>query len=143
MVQSRERAVPSHARHALAWLLALQWQRSRFLMHRVTKEIGAEDSGLAAEEIQTGMMGLISMMVINSWLLRNDDDAYYKDQWNHLVSTLLSSDLYWSCYRPRGGGLLVSDNPVCFSGVVGRRRPRFPPPSSITALRRVSTIFDA
>ncbi|MGW7260633.1 DUF4238 domain-containing protein [Streptomyces sp. NPDC054834] len=126
LVQSRERAVPTHARHALAWLLALQWQRSRFLMHRVTKEIGAEDSGLSDEEIQTAMMGLISMRVIRPWLLRNDDDAYYKDQWNHLVSTLLSSDMHWSCYRPRGGGLLVSDNPVCFSGVVGTAPPEIP-----------------
>ena len=126
LVQSRERAVPTHARHALAWLLALQWQRSRFLMYRVTKEIGAEDSGLSDEEIQTGMMGLVSMTVINPWLLRNDDDAHYKDQWNHLVSTLLSSDMHWSCYRPRGGGLLVSDNPVCFSGVVGTAPPEIP-----------------
>ncbi|MGW5256633.1 DUF4238 domain-containing protein [Streptomyces sp. NPDC004012] len=126
LVESRERAVPSHARHALAWLLALQWQRSRFLMHRVTKEIGAEDSGLSDEGIQTAMMGLISMHVISPWLVRNDDDAYYKDRWNHLVSTLPSSDMHWSCYRPRGGGLLVSDNPVCFSGVVGTAPPEIP-----------------
>ncbi|MGW3479765.1 hypothetical protein ACWDMR_30660 [Streptomyces althioticus] len=92
----------------------------------MTKEIGAEDSGLSDEEIQTAMMGLNSMHVIRPWLLRNDDDAYYKDQWNHLVSTLLSSDMHWSCYRPRGGGLLVSDNPVCFSGVVGTAPPEIP-----------------
>ncbi|MBK3555970.1 hypothetical protein JHN55_05335 [Streptomyces sp. MBT56] len=49
----------------------------------------------------------------------------YKDQWNHLVSTLLSSDMHWSCYRPREGGLLVSESPVCLSGVVG------PPPEDV------------
>ncbi|MEU0899147.1 hypothetical protein [Streptomyces massasporeus] len=46
----------------------------------MTKEIGAEDSRLSDEEIHTGMMGLISMTVINPWLLRNENDAYYKDQ---------------------------------------------------------------
>ena len=34
LVQRRERVVPSHSRHALAWLLALQCQRRLFLMHR-------------------------------------------------------------------------------------------------------------
>lgn len=119
LVQSRERAVPAHARHALAWLLALQWQRSRFLRHVVTKEISAEASGLSDEEIQTSMMRMISRTVIDPWRLRDDDDAHYEDQWNALVCTLLADDMHWSSYRPRGGGLLVSDNLVCFSGVVG------------------------
>jgi hypothetical protein len=69
---------------------------------------------------------MISMRVIEPWRLRNDDDAYYKDQWNHLAHTLLDSDMHWSCYRPRRGGLLVSDNPVCLSGVVGPP-PEIPP----------------
>ncbi|RPK82123.1 DUF4238 domain-containing protein [Streptomyces sp. ADI98-10] len=125
LVQGRERAVPAHARSTLAWLLALQWQRSRFLMHVTGKASGVEDSGLSDEEVQTSMMRSISMRVIDPWRLRHDDDAYYKDQWNHLVSTLLSSDMHWSCYRPRKGGLLVGDNPVCFSGVVG------PPPEGV------------
>ncbi|MFJ2575080.1 hypothetical protein ACIOYT_32280 [Streptomyces halstedii] len=44
LVQGRERAVPDHARSTLAWLLALRWQRSRFLMHVTGKESGVEDS---------------------------------------------------------------------------------------------------
>lgn len=127
LVQGRERAVPDHARSALAWLLALQWQRSRFLMHVVGKEAGFESSGLSDEEIQTGMMALISRNVIWPWSLRQDEDANYKDQWNSLVSTLLSGDMNWSCYRPRRGGLLVGDNAICFSGVVGTPPPGVPP----------------
>ncbi|MBQ0855692.1 DUF4238 domain-containing protein (plasmid) [Streptomyces sp. BH-SS-21] len=126
LVQSRERAVPVHAREALAWLLALQWQRSRFLRHLVSEKIDVENTGLSDEEIQTGMMMLIDSAVLNPWRLRNDDDAHYKDQWNNLVSTLLSSEMYWSSYRPRSGGLLVSDNPVCFSGIVGTPPPDIP-----------------
>jgi hypothetical protein len=69
---------------------------------------------------------MIAMRVIEPWRLRNDEDAYYKDQWNHLAHTLLADNMYWSCYRPRGGGLLVSDNPVCLSGVLPVSRPGEP-----------------
>lgn len=127
LVQGRERAVPAHARSALAWFLALQWQRSRFLMHVTGKAIGVDDEDEDEAQFQTSMMGFISMYVIDPWQLRHDDNAYYKDQWNHLVATLLSSDMHWSCYRPRGGGLLVGDNPVCFSGVVGTPPEGVPP----------------
>ncbi|MFJ7255691.1 hypothetical protein ACIQWV_24625 [Streptomyces sp. NPDC098085] len=91
------------------------------------KAIEADDSGISDEELQTSMMGFISMYVIDPWRLRHDNDAYYKDHWNHLVSTLLSSNMHWSCYRPRRGGLLVGDNPVCFSGVVGTPPEDIPP----------------
>ncbi|CAL9637050.1 DUF4238 domain-containing protein [Streptomyces sp. enrichment culture] len=135
LVQGRERAVPAHARSALAWLLALQWQRSRFLMHVAGKAVRdddiwtseGDDIQMSDEQLQTSMMGFISMYVIEPWLVRNDEDAYYKDQWNHLVSTLLDSSMHWSCYRPRGGGLLVGDNSVCFSGVVGTPPENIPP----------------
>lgn len=126
LVQSWERAVPEHARHALAWLLALQWQRSRFLRHAVTKRMGEPDEELSDEEVQSAWMRLISRTVIDPWYARNDEAAHYKDQWNHLVATLLTSDLHWSCYRPRGGGLLVGDNTVCLSGVVGPPPPDIP-----------------
>ncbi|MCX5327841.1 DUF4238 domain-containing protein [Streptomyces sp. NBC_00140] len=126
LMQDRARAIPNYARHALAWLLALQWPRSRFLMHVLAKGIGAEDGGLSNEEFQTHMMTMVSRSVIEPWHLRNDDDAHYKNQWNPLAYALLASDMHWSCYRPRGGGLLVSDNPVCLSGVVGTPPPGIP-----------------
>ncbi|MEU6639571.1 DUF4238 domain-containing protein [Streptomyces rochei] len=127
LVQRRERAVPQHAREALAWLLALQWQRSRFLRHVVSQSVGVNDYDLTEQEVQSSMMRLIAQSVIWPWQARNDEGAHYKDQWNHLVSVLLSSDMHWSCYRPRGGGLVVSDNPLCMSGIVGT------PPADIPA----------
>ncbi|AKZ56672.1 hypothetical protein SAM23877_3627 [Streptomyces ambofaciens ATCC 23877] len=127
LVQRRERAVPEHAREALAWLLALQWQRSRFLRHVVSQSVGANNHGLTEKEVQSSMMRLIARSVIWPWKARNDEDAHYKDQWNPLVSVLLSRDMHWACYRPRGGGLIVSDNPLCMSGVVGT------PPTGVPA----------
>ncbi|MER8088460.1 hypothetical protein ABTZ57_25935 [Streptomyces sp. NPDC094048] len=107
------------------------------------KAIEADDSGISDEELQTSMMGYISMYVIDPWRLRHDNDAYYKDHWNHLVSTLLSSNMHWSCYRPRRGGLLVGDNPVCFSGVVGTPPEDIPPAFFDHAVRTGSMTFGA
>ncbi|MGW4756174.1 DUF4238 domain-containing protein [Streptomyces chartreusis] len=126
LVQRRERAVPEPAREGLAWLLALQWQRSRFLRHVVNKSVVVDDYDLNEDEVQSSMMRMIARTVIWPWQARNDEDADYKDQWNHLVSVLLSSDMHWACYRPRGGGLIVSDNPLCMSGSVGTPTPGIP-----------------
>ena len=123
---ARSRTVPSEAREALAWLLALQWQRSRFLMYVVAREVDAESQTQQAprEEMQTSLLGLLDSYVISPWTMRHED-VRPKDQFNYLVSVL--AGMHWSCYRPRTGGLLVGDNIVCFSGYAGSDPPSLPP----------------
>ncbi|MFG2698842.1 DUF4238 domain-containing protein [Kitasatospora sp. NPDC048407] len=128
LARSRQRDVPHDIRRPLAWLLALQYQRSRFLMHLLSERVRSKDNGLAADEIQTGLLTLILAYVIHPWRLRDDDDAPFKDRWNALVAFLLAgADMHWTCYRPRNGGLVVGDNLVCFSGIVGEPPLYIPP----------------
>ncbi|WP_030618269.1 DUF4238 domain-containing protein [Streptomyces fulvoviolaceus] len=123
---ARSRALRGDACEALAWLLALQWQRSRFLMYVVAREVDTESQGQQAsqEEMQTSLLGLLDSYVISPWTMRHED-VCPKERWNYLVSLLAS--MHWSCYRPRAGGLLVGDNVVCFSGYVGSDPPSLPP----------------
>ncbi|MFD3381936.1 MULTISPECIES: hypothetical protein [unclassified Streptomyces] len=123
---ARSRTVPSKAREALAWLLALQWQRSRFLMYVIAREVDAESQTQQAlrEGMQTSLLGLLDSYVISPWTMRHED-VRPKDQFNYLVSVL--AGMHWSCYRPRAGGLLVGDNIVCFSGYAGSDPPSLPP----------------
>jgi uncharacterized protein DUF4238 len=119
----RSRAVPDEVRDALAWFVALQWQRSRFMMYVVAREADADGNGFSPEEIQTSLLSLLDASVITPWSLRNEP-VRPKERWNFLVSALMAMD--WSCYRPRTGGLLVSDNVVCFSGYAGSEPPTLP-----------------
>ncbi|WP_331732243.1 DUF4238 domain-containing protein [Streptomyces sp. NBC_00989] len=122
---SRSRSVPDEAREALAWLLALQWQRSRFLMYVVAREVDTESQWEQAsrEEMQTSLLGLLDVYVISPWSMRHED-VRPKERFNFLVSVL--AGMHWSCYRPRAGGLLVGDNVVCLSGYAGSDPPSVP-----------------
>jgi len=99
---SRRREVPAELREPLAWLMALQYQRSRFLMHMIGNEVAATDSsdGWSAEQLQTSFLSLIRMHVLSPWNIRNDPYERPKDRWNPVVAFLLAGDSYWSCYRP-------------------------------------------
>ncbi|MFJ4668899.1 DUF4238 domain-containing protein [Kitasatospora purpeofusca] len=140
LAQGRTRHVPADVRRALAWLMALQWQRSRFLLHVVGQEVTARADAWAAADpfavdlgeddatndpaqeallLQTALMSILDRHVLEPWRLRDEQDASPKDRWNHLVSIVLGSNMHWSCYRPTWGGLVTSDTTVCFSGITG------------------------
>ena len=122
---SRDRSISLESRRALAWFLALQWQRSRFLLHAITREAGEVSVNLSRQEIQGSFLRIVQRDVIWPWQARDDDDADPEERFNYLVEVLLGRQ--WSCYRPRGGGLLVGDSTICFSGYVGRKPPQVPP----------------
>lgn len=123
--ESRGRSVSPQSRRALAWFLALQWQRSRFLLHAITQEAGGVGANLSPQEIQGSFLRMLQRDVIWPWQVRDDDGAEPKERYSYLVGLLLSRQ--WSCYRPRGGGLLVGDSTICFSGYAGSQPPQVPP----------------
>ncbi|MGW1976661.1 DUF4238 domain-containing protein [Streptomyces sp. NPDC001889] len=123
LAAGRGRTVPHYVRRPLAWLIALQLQRSRFLLHILASKIKAGNSGLSDGEIQTGFMAFLNASVLHPWRMRDDPDAEFDDVWNGIVALLLMGGTHWSCYRPRQGGLLVGDNLVCFSGAIASTAP--------------------
>ncbi|MEU5383225.1 DUF4238 domain-containing protein [Kitasatospora cineracea] len=127
LAKRRDRSVPDEARIALAWLMALQWQRSQFLKHLIGNEMGKSTSEVDGQLFQTVLMSALNAYVLSPWSLRDEEHCRPKDQWNFLVSVLLSGAMHWSCYRPRAGGLIVGDNVPCFSGYADTPPPGIPP----------------
>jgi len=123
--ESRNRSISPETQRALAWFLALQWQRSRFLLHTITQETGGSRANFSPQELQTSFLHMLQLYVTSPWRVRDDDDAEPKERFNYLVGAL--SGRHWSCYRPRAGGLLVGDSTICFSGYAGSQPPRVPP----------------
>ncbi|SFN48200.1 Protein of unknown function [Actinomadura madurae] len=112
----RLRRVPDEFRSPIAWFLALQWYRNRFLFHIMSERMDPQKDQLDADLLKYLVLSNLSMSVLSPWAIRDDPQARPKDTWNPLVSELLSSEMNWSCYRPRGMPLIVSDTSVCFSG---------------------------
>ncbi|MGI5224029.1 DUF4238 domain-containing protein [Actinoallomurus sp. CA-142502] len=124
---NRRKMVPNEHRDAIAWLLALQWQRSRFLFHSIRKETPEyDDTEVDQTAFLASMLLMIESSVIFPWMARNDEYARPKEQWNALVSVLLDPHMHWSCYRPHGLPLIASDNIVCFSGARDGFFPNIP-----------------
>ncbi|WP_084369808.1 DUF4238 domain-containing protein [Microbispora sp. ATCC PTA-5024] len=123
----QRRVVPPELRPPIAWFLALQWQRNRFLLHltRTHVRTGGE-SHIDATLYQTVVLSRVLLDVIHPWRLRDQPDARPKERWNYLASTLLSDDMHWSCFRPRHAPLIVSDTSVCFSGAREGFEPDIP-----------------
>lgn len=122
---SSSRSISPESRRALAWFLALQWQRSRFLLHSITQEAAGVGGNLSPQQIQGAFLRMVQRDVIWPWQVRDDDDAAPDERFNYIVGVLLSR--HWSCYRPRAGGLLVGDCTLCFSGYAGSDPPPLPP----------------
>ncbi|XVQ15124.1 DUF4238 domain-containing protein [Spirillospora sp. CA-255316] len=116
LASETRKEVPIDLRSPIAWFLALQWYRNRFLFHVMHERLNPGDDQIDVETHKFVMLTHIRASVLTPWEMRNDQYARPKDSWNHLVSVLLRSGMHWSCYRPHGIPLIVSDTSVCFSG---------------------------
>ena len=121
---SRSNTVNDEWKLDLAWFLALQWRRHRFLLDLVRDAAldGYEDASGAHKSI-----GLVSMLgTLEAWSLRNDASVRPKERWDSVASTL-TYDFNWRIVRYRGPSLIVSDNTVCLSGARAGHQLEVPP----------------
>ena len=105
------RLVPHELAAPIAWLASLQQARSRARLGYIAGQAGAsraEDpfAGTVGE-IQSSLLRVAVMPVLESWFARKDEFARPKDQWDHVGNTLLN--MRWDVMRYPDRSLVVSD----------------------------------
>lgn len=98
----------------LAWFMALQWHRSRYLLDSVAAEVGR--GGLTQEELQTGILHVVMLPFFSAWHNRNDMNVRYKYRWDRVVEATMES-FVWALRRFRHDSLVLGDQTVCLWGV--------------------------
>jgi hypothetical protein len=98
---------------ALAWFIAMQWHRSRYLLNAVANQL--PESDLTRDEIQTGLLDVVFVPFFSAWRLRDDTSVRPKDRWDSIVSAVWSME--WSVCRFRTNALVLGDQTVCMYGV--------------------------
>lgn len=97
----------------MAWFLALQWHRSRYLLDAVAASLDHE--GFTAQEIQTSILQVALVPFFSAWQYRNDETADPKSRWDSIVADTGSFD--WSLCRFRRDSLVLGDQTLCLWGV--------------------------
>lgn len=98
----------------LAWFLALQWHRSRYLLDAVAAEVGRPD--LTRQELQTSILRAVMLPFFSAWHNRNDMTVRYRDRWDGVVESTMGS-FVWSLCRFRDDSLVLGDQTLCLWGV--------------------------
>lgn len=98
----------------LAWFLALQWHRSRYLLDSVAAEVDRGD--LTPQEFQTSILRVVMVPFFSAWHNRNDMTVRYKDRWDLVVEATMGS-FVWSLCRYRDSSLVLGDQTLCMWGV--------------------------
>lgn len=98
----------------LAWFLALQWHRSRYLLDSVAAEVAR--GGLTPEEVQTSILRVVMVPFFSAWHNRNDMTVRYKYRWDVVVEATMGS-FAWSLCRYRDNSLVLGDQTLCMWGV--------------------------
>lgn len=120
MVGSRVTSIPDTDRETIAWFMALQWTRHRWILGRIRSQVleaGSVEEARGATAWASGSLGLLAGVVplLSAYLARDDPSADPKDRWNAVVSML--GCFHWRIQRYADPVLVISDNPVCMSGV--------------------------
>lgn len=103
--------VPRELAEPLAWLASLQSARSRALLGYIASEVHiSKDADPFADtvgDIQSSLLRVAVMSVLETWFIRNDELARPKDQWDFVTHQLLG--MRWDVMRYPDRSLAVSD----------------------------------
>ena len=111
-------------REVLAWFIALQWSRSRWVLTWLRSQVraarGESDPRFSAEYRSVGLIAVLAPL-LEAWRMRGNPSAGPKEKWNAIVSEVWRMD--WKLQRYAGRSLVVSDAVVALSGTVEESVP--------------------
>lgn len=109
--ESSMAVVPRELAEPLAWLASLQSARNRARLGYIASEarVSKEEDPFAGTvgEIQSSLLRVAVMTVLETWAIRNDEFAHPKDQWDFVAHQLLG--MRWDVMRYPDRSLAVSD----------------------------------
>jgi hypothetical protein len=120
LADARGNEIGDSDREVLAWFVALQWTRNRFVIEHLRAQLRQEGPAPTTPEDERYLAksaGLISTLapLLDAWARRDDELARPKERWNLIVSTL--GQFSWRLVRYRRAALVISDTSVCLSGL--------------------------
>lgn len=125
---SRARTPSPEQQEVFGFFIALQWQRSRFLMDLLRRETVAPD---APDDDLMRSAGVRQIMrsVLFPWFARRDEESSRPDETHcDIADRLQYGPWRWRLYHPTGPKLVVSDNIVCLWGIADGETSQMPEP---------------
>jgi hypothetical protein len=114
------RSLGDAEREVLAFFMALMWRRNRWILAAVREQVlgGHQPADPADRKWANASMGLLASItpMVAAYAARDDPHARPKERWDNVVAELLQLD--WRLRQFRTPALLISDTPVCLSGIV-------------------------
>ncbi|SEF38416.1 Protein of unknown function [Amycolatopsis pretoriensis] len=114
-------------REVLGFFIALQWQRSRFLIDLLVRSVLAPDAPVNELERSLGIRQIMHS-VLFPWFARLDGEIDPGETACYVADWLQYGPWQWRLYRPDGPKLIVGDNIVCLWGLADGETSEMPEP---------------
>lgn len=127
LLSSTVRAPSEVQREVLGFFIALQWQRSRFLIDNLERSVLDPDAPIDELAKSMGVRRILHT-VLFPWFARLDGEIDPSDTYCYVADWLQHGPWSWHLYRPVGPKLIVGDNIVCMWGVAADETSQMPTP---------------
>jgi hypothetical protein len=127
LLAGKVRSLSEEQREVLGFFIALQWQRSRFLIDIIERRVLDPDAPV--DELARSMgVRQILRSVLFPWFARRDGEIDPGEIHCYVADWLQHGPWCWHLYRPTGPKLVVGDNIVCMWGVAAGETSQMPEP---------------
>lgn len=125
LLASKVRKPSAEQREVLGFFIALQWQRSRFLIDLVQRSVLDPDAPIDELARSMGVRQILTT-VLFPWFARRDGETDPGEIHCYVADWLQSRHWSWRLYRPTGPKLVVGDNLVCMWGIAPGETSQMP-----------------
>lgn len=124
---NKSRRIPPGGREVLGFLIALQWERSRFFLDMLDVRVLDPDKPVDELGKSIGARQILSSLLA-PWAARAAGESDPKEVFCYVVDWLEHGPWTWRLYRPNAPRLLVGDNLVCMWDVADEETSQMPAP---------------